>query len=744
MSARGTHPLLAIPWRKAKAARELAALCYRDLRVNGLGQIFPIAPHTLNLLVNDICNSKCQMCLIWEQKRDKEFTTDELANILRDPLFKRLQYIGVSGGEPTLRKDLPEIYRVLVSKHPRIKQTGIITNAIRADDVISLSEASALVCRNAGVPFNIMVSLDGIGELHDHIRGRPGNFKSALEVLKHFRDKTDIPLSIGCTITKDNVWGIDEVLEFCRRERIYGRFRVAEFIDRLYNTGQRQVIRNFSESEAYQLALFFRKLELTYETSPLVRRTYRNISQMIMEGAPRSIKCPWQAQAATLDCRGQLMYCAPKSPILGNALTTSASKLYRDNIDKRKQILKHDCDSCIHDYHAEETTKEWWLEHQTRRWCTRLTLERALIAAGKVHVAPPVGQTPTPRSVLIVGWYGSETAGDKAILGGVIGQVRERAPTCRITLASLHPFLSRWTVRELSHLDVEVIDFYSAAFWEQTGSADEVIMGGGPLMHINELGLILWGFLRAKGAGHRTRLAGCGIGPLDRGAQYERAVAEILRLTDVIEMRDSASVKWAQRLTGRNDITNTGDPSELFVRQWRKEHPSAERQPFLNLYLREWTAEYQGALSQQQFEQTKANAERELGSWVRKLATELKLRPRLLAMHHFCVGNDDRDFNRRFARTHLADLDPLVEMVPFSPQQLLASMQQGTLSLCMRFHSVVFASTLEVPFFAIDYTQGGKITHYLSDRGMQRRMVEWKELAAGNWQHLMDTTVSHS
>ncbi|MCK4818704.1 hypothetical protein KA005_23230 [bacterium] len=167
------------------------------------------------------------------QKRNNELSPKEFSEILDDPLFSNVRYVGVSGGEPTLRNDLPEIFEVLVKKSPRILGVGIITNAIQENQVIGRISRAAVICSKAGLPFNIMVSLDGIGPIHDRIRGHSGNFDSAMSVIRYFQDHTVIPLSIGCTITKENVWNIDDVLDYCRNEGIYGRFRIAEFINRL-------------------------------------------------------------------------------------------------------------------------------------------------------------------------------------------------------------------------------------------------------------------------------------------------------------------------------------------------------------------------------------------------------------------------------------------------------------------------------------------------------------------------------
>ena len=75
-----------------------------------------------------------------------------------------------------------------------------------------------------------MVSLDGIGKVHDAVRGRKGAFENALQVIRYVRDNTNIVFSIGCTVIKHNVWHLDEVLDFCRREKVPGRFRIGEFI----------------------------------------------------------------------------------------------------------------------------------------------------------------------------------------------------------------------------------------------------------------------------------------------------------------------------------------------------------------------------------------------------------------------------------------------------------------------------------------------------------------------------------
>mgnify|MGYP001119100390 CR=1 FL=1 len=717
----------------ARTARRVMRAMWHDVRGNWLGQLLPLKPIALNLLVNDICNSRCQMCQIWRRKRDREFTPQELAQILRDPLFDRLRYVGVSGGEPTLRNDLPQIYQVLAQKTPRLRGTGVITNAIRATDVIDRVLASARVCEEAGLRFNIMVSLDGLGTVHDRVRGHPGNFDSALQVLRFFRDETDIPVRFGCTITQDNVWHLDELLDFARAEGLHGRFRVAEFIDRLYNQAQTEVIRNFSPTERYHLGLFFFKLERTYEQAPSVKRTYRNIRTMLMDDAKRSIDCPYQTEAVVLDCRGQILYCSPKSPVLGSALERSAERLYHDHIELRRRILASHCQNCIHDYHAAETTKAVFRQVDGWLWRRRLNNRsalRSLRVSGNPKPAAPSSKL--VRHALVIGWYGTETAGDKAILGEILHRLRERG-TEKVTIASLYPFYTRWTLKELGHEGAEVISTYSGDFLRAAAVADETIMGGGPLMDMPALGFVLHAFVQAKKASKQTRIAGCGIGPL-RQPQHIETVRHIISLADMVELRDSSSVEWAVQATGRTDVKNSGDLAIGFVHRWMD--PLSEpisRQATLNCYLREWPVNYRGELSQAEFHQLRPRFEEQLGKLVSSLCDRLSLRPRLLAMHHFVVGNDDRDFNRRFAGQHIGHLDPIVEECPFSVHDILQSMQQARMCLTMRFHSTLFAQTLNVPYIALDYTRGGKVLGFLEDCGATEKLLTVDEVADRQW-----------
>ncbi|WP_297086273.1 polysaccharide pyruvyl transferase family protein [Thermoleptolyngbya sp. C42_A2020_037] len=741
---------------KIKAYRGTSKLLLEELREEYFSQLLPIKPTILNLMVNDVCNSRCQMCLIWKNKKDKEFSPSELTEVLNENLFSNLQYVGVSGGEPTLRKDLPELFEVICNKKPKILGTGIITNGIIEETVRQQVLKSAEICRSKGVPFNVMISLDGIGDVHDAVRGRENNFKSALSLIHFFKEETDIPVSFGCTITSSNAPYVDEFLDYVKEQGLYGRFRIAEFIDRLYNEPQSEFIRAFDDRTAYHLALFFFRLEHDYETTPMFQKTYRNIRAMLGEQKPRQIGCQYQTRGAVLTARGDLLYCSPKSPILGNALEQPASSLYFSNIAKRVEVIKNHCDNCIHDYHQPITIRETLASRRETRRRKKYECSSLLEAVRKVSKAvQPIRDIAalTSKSVLIVGWYGTETVGDKAILWSVIQRLRNRIqPPNRVYLASLYPFVSRWTIREMELGEIAILETYSKEFEDVCDQVDEVVVGGGPLMDIEPLNHILYAFSRAAKRRAIARVEGCGIGPL-KSPLYTQVVSEIFRLSDHISLRDLPSVERCHEEFGRKDAVEIADPAVEYVlyqsSRLTGQDDRASSQPQISCFLREWTPEYLADVDPADYEPTKCAFEMQLARLVSTAALRLGISNiGLFPMHTFHVGWDDRCFNRRFSRLIasevpesdqampelLPELSIDVERMPVSPVEILQVMQRSRLNLCMRFHSVLFAETLGIPYVAIDYTSGGKIAAFLKTRSKLDQLISLREIASGAWE----------
>ncbi|WP_293733445.1 radical SAM/SPASM domain-containing protein [uncultured Parabacteroides sp.] len=164
------------------------------------------------LFVTGRCNAKCAMCFYAGEmdKKEKDLTFDEIRKVSETAgEFNRLW---ISGGEPTLREDLPEIIEMFY-RNNHVKDVNIPTNGLRPDLIVEWIARLRKSCPETN--FNVSLSLDGFGKTHDIQRGVPGNFYKGLETLKkideHFHDDGKVLKNVATVITKYN---IDEIQDF--------------------------------------------------------------------------------------------------------------------------------------------------------------------------------------------------------------------------------------------------------------------------------------------------------------------------------------------------------------------------------------------------------------------------------------------------------------------------------------------------------------------------------------------------
>lgn len=673
-------------------------------------------PKVLNLNIIDSCNSKCTMCNIWRRDEELEISPDQLGLILSNPLYSELTHVGVTGGEPTLRKDLLEVYEKLIKVLPNLIGLSIITNAIKEEDVKSTVKNINNLCKENGIHFSAMVSIDGVNEAHDKVRGVKGNFESAIRVLKYFKNELKIPVAFGATISKINAWDADDLLYYAEKNGIYGRFRIAETINRLYNQNRGKVIRNFDEDEAYNLVIFFEKIKFRFEKNADYKRTYSSIQNLLL-GGDRLIGCPYHNNGIVLGSKGQINYCAPQAADIGNGLEDSSLKVYKENFSKKEKIFEDKCSKCIHDYHAPITYKEKLEQIKDYYYKKILTVSKADLATNLSFFLKKIPKVNYNYRVFIFGWYGTETVGDKAILGGILNYYQEKFNgRIEFIIGSLYPFITHRTCKELN-IDAKVVSTSNLDLLRYSASSDEVVMGGGPLMDLNELYVPYIGFKVAKKFGKKTTIFGCGIGPL-KTQLFSKVVKEICQLSDDTKLRDRKSIEIFDNYNFDKQATFFGDPAKGFIKK-TGDNFIEEKENILSCYLRDWTFEYFLG-ERKDFDEKKMLFELSIANLIKKEADKLNVdRIEFHHMHNFVVGSDDRDFSRYFVDKYFQDDNRVFINKKLSTvDSIVQVMKKSKLNICMRFHSVLFAHTLNTNFVAIDYTLGGKIHLFLEEMNM--------------------------
>lgn len=328
--------------------------------------------------------------------------------------------------------------------------------------------------------------------------------------------------------------------------------------------------------------------------------------------------------------------------------------------------------------------------------------------------------------ILIVGWYGTETIGDRAILAGLAQIFTKVYGRVELVLGSLHPFFSERTIKEdfdtiikTSYADVEfsIVDTKnSRTLKEAILNTDLLVMGGGPLMDLRELYMIEYAFKLAKKNSKKTAVLGSGIGPLFN-KKYKKIVLSILKNSDVTVLRDQASFNILGEIfddfsEDKSLLSNIGiafDPAVHYAHSIQMKL-DGKLEDYISVNLRAFPLGYSMGLSHVKINQR-------LEHIIDQLSYLFEDREiRLIPMHYFEVGDDDRYFLNEI-KFSLDKKNIFVQNRPLSLEETIVAFKHSRLNFGMRFHSVVLQTIVSGRNYILDYTQPkvGKIAGFLNN-----------------------------
>ncbi len=164
-------------------------------------------PKLLNLEITKLCNARCDFCDYWQTKHEERLSD-------YTPVIKKINPLVtvITGGEPMIRKDLPDIVRQVKSC-----SIFIFTSMVTKGDFLTEEKTAELF--DAGMD-QIAVSLDFPGEKHDTYRGIPGLWKKLSETLPELSERFPKKnLVLNTIIMEDN---LDEVIDIAKKAKEWG------------------------------------------------------------------------------------------------------------------------------------------------------------------------------------------------------------------------------------------------------------------------------------------------------------------------------------------------------------------------------------------------------------------------------------------------------------------------------------------------------------------------------------------
>ena len=156
------------------------------------------------------CNLNCFFCdrqLIYRDKLDKDLTLSEAKTVIDNLADADVMTIGLTGGEALLRNDLEDIIEYAVDK-------GLIVTLSTNGTLMTKSRAKKLV----NLLQSISISLDGLSDTHDELRGKKGAYDGAIRGLKILAETKPRSCAIGVNfvLNKHNFQELQQVFETTR------------------------------------------------------------------------------------------------------------------------------------------------------------------------------------------------------------------------------------------------------------------------------------------------------------------------------------------------------------------------------------------------------------------------------------------------------------------------------------------------------------------------------------------------
>lgn len=135
---------------------------------------------TVIFFVTSRCNARCETCFYWDElNRPGDLTFEQIEKISRT--MPQITDLWLSGGEPTLRRDLPEIIDLFVRQNG-VKRIIIPTNGLVKKRTVEIVDHA--LGQHPELELYLNIALDGYGETHDRIRGVPGNWPKTLDCIR--------------------------------------------------------------------------------------------------------------------------------------------------------------------------------------------------------------------------------------------------------------------------------------------------------------------------------------------------------------------------------------------------------------------------------------------------------------------------------------------------------------------------------------------------------------------------------
>ncbi len=274
------------------------------------------------------------MCNIWKIPESvPDLSLEEWKRILASDLLVDLRELDLTGGEPFLRDDLPELieHACLLKQTtlPRLRSVAITTNGVLSQRVLDDVERLLAPTGKTGLELVLVCALDAVGEEHDRIRRRPGAWRAAdrtitglLELRRH---APHLILGLKTTVLPQNLDQLEGISAYAAERGLFtivspaivtaGRYLNTDLAAQLsLSPVQREVLACFYETHAADWSFHTESLARFLRTGRMRRPCTCGYNYLFVRSNGEVYLCPLLAEPVGNASSASLAACLLSEP----------------------------------------------------------------------------------------------------------------------------------------------------------------------------------------------------------------------------------------------------------------------------------------------------------------------------------------------------------------------------------------------------------------------------------------------
>jgi MoaA/NifB/PqqE/SkfB family radical SAM enzyme len=302
----------------------------------------PGKPQALSLEITHECIARCIMCNIWKIPREvPNLPADQWIKLLSSDLFGDLRELDITGGEPFIKKDLPDLLAGICELKKTgltaLKSIAVTTNGLLTEQVLTVTEKILPKLQNKNLDLVMVCAMDAIGNIHDKIR----NFKNAwtkvdrtIKGLVRLREKhPNLIIGLKTTILPINIPELERIAQYATSKGLFTIFSPCIITEGRYLNPDRAEDLTFSREDIEKMIQFYSvdQFKWSYHADVLVQYLKTGITKK---------PCSCGFNYFFVRSNGEMLLCPLIKESVGNITTTNVSDLFfSDPADEiRKKI----------------------------------------------------------------------------------------------------------------------------------------------------------------------------------------------------------------------------------------------------------------------------------------------------------------------------------------------------------------------------------------------------------------------